>query len=55
VTQNPTGQAYEDYQGHDDGKDKAAHEMGLKGGAARAKAMMPEQRSGIARKAAAKR
>lgn len=39
----------------DDGKDKAAQEMGRKGGAARAKNMTPEQRSEIARKAAAKR
>ena len=36
----------------DDGKDKAAQAMGRKGGAARAKAMSPERRSEIARKAA---
>lgn len=39
----------------DDGKDKAAQEMGRKGGAARAKSMTPERRAEIARKAAAKR
>jgi len=36
----------------DDRKDKAAQAMGRKGGAARAKAMTPERRSEIARKAA---
>lgn len=39
----------------DDGKNKAAQELGRKGGAARAKAMTPEQRAEIAKKAAAKR
>lgn len=39
----------------DDGKDKAAVELGRKGGAARAKKLTPEQRKEIARKAAAKR
>lgn len=39
----------------DDGKDKAAQEMGRKGGAARAKSMTPERRAEIARKAAEKR
>jgi hypothetical protein len=39
----------------DDGKDKAAQEMGRKGGAARAAAMTPERRSEIAKAAAAKR
>lgn len=39
----------------DDGKDKAAQAMGRKGGEARAKAMTPERRAEIARKAAAKR
>jgi hypothetical protein len=39
----------------DDGKDKAAQAMGRKGGAARAKAMTPEQRAEIARDAANKR
>jgi hypothetical protein len=39
----------------DDGKDPAAKALGAKGGAARAKAMTPEQRSEIAKRAAAKR
>ena len=39
----------------DDGKNKAAVELGRKGGKARAKKLTPEQRSEIARKAAAKR
>jgi hypothetical protein len=39
----------------DDGKDPAAKALGKKGGAARAKAMTPERRAEIARKAAAKR
>lgn len=39
----------------DDGKNKAAVELGRKGGQARAKKMTPEQRSEIARKAAQKR
>lgn len=39
----------------DDGKDKAAQEMGRKGGRARAEAMTPERRAEIARKAAEKR
>jgi len=39
----------------DDGKDPAAKALGAKGGAARAKKLTPEQRSEIAKKAAAKR
>lgn len=39
----------------DDGKDPAAKALGAKGGKARAKNLTPEQRSEIARKAAAKR
>jgi hypothetical protein len=39
----------------DDGKDPAAKAMGSKGGKARAVNLTPEQRSEIARKAAAKR
>jgi hypothetical protein len=38
-----------------DGKDKAAQEMGRKGGPARARSMTPERRSQIAKAAAAKR
>lgn len=39
----------------DDGKSKAAVELGRKGGKARAAKMTPERRSEIARKAAARR
>jgi hypothetical protein len=39
----------------DDGKDPAAVSMGKRGGAARAKAMTPERRAEIAKKAAEKR
>jgi len=39
----------------DDGKDPNAKALGKKGGAARAKALTPEQRADIAKKAAAKR
>lgn len=39
----------------DDGKDPAAKALGAKGGAARAKSLSAEQRSNIAKKAAAKR
>lgn len=45
-----TGEADDDAP--DDGKDKAAQEMGRKGGAARAASMTPERRAEIARKAA---
>ena len=48
-----TGQEEEEYE--DDGKDPAAKALGAKGGKARAAKLTPEQRSGIARKAAAKR
>ena len=48
-----TGQRDEEFE--DDGKNKAAVELGRKGGRARAKKLTPEQRSEIARKAAAKR
>lgn len=40
---------------NDDGKDPAAKAMGAKGGKARAAKLTPEERSEIARKAAAKR
>ena len=39
----------------DDGKNKAAQELGRKGGQARAKSLTKKQRSEIAKKAAAKR
>ena len=54
VMQIATGESDEDTEA-DDGKDKAAQAMGRKGAAARAKKLTPEQRSEIARKAAAKR
>ena len=50
-----TGEAGNELPPVDDGKDPAAKALGAKGGAARAKAMTPEQRSEIARTAAAKR
>lgn len=49
-----TGEA-DDTGPADDGKDKAAQEMGRKGGAARAASMTPERRAEIAKAAAAKR
>lgn len=48
-----TGEA--DDSPSDTGKDKAAQELGRKGGAKRAANLSPERRSEIARKAAAKR
>ena len=48
-----TGEEEEEYE--DDGKDPAAKALGAKGGKARAEKLTPERRSGIARKAAAKR
>ncbi len=45
-----TGEIEEDVD--DDGKDKAAVELGRKGGKARAAKMTPEQRRKIAKKAA---
>ena len=39
----------------DDGKNKAAQELGRKGGKKRAESMTPERRAEIAKKAAAKR
>ena len=49
-----TGEEDEDFSA-DDGKDKAAQSLGRRGGKARAKKLTPEQRSEIAKKAAAKR
>ena len=48
-----TGEEDEEFE--DYGKDPAAKALGKKGGAARAKMLTPEQRSEIAKKAAAKR
>ena len=53
VMQIATGEAEEEFE--DDGKDPAAKELGAKGGRARAEKLTAEQRSEIARKAAAKR
>ncbi len=49
-----TGEEEEDIV-TDDGKDAAAVSLGKRGGKARAEALTPEQRSDIAKKAAAKR
>jgi hypothetical protein len=49
-----TGEEPEDY-GPETGKDKAAQELGRKGGKKRAEAMTAERRSEIAKKAARKR
>ena len=48
-----TGEEEEEYE--EDGKNKAAVELGRKGGKARSEKMTPERRSEIARKAAAAR
>jgi hypothetical protein len=48
-----TGEEEEEFD--DEGKNKAAVELGKKGGRARAEKMTAEQRSEIAKKAAAKR
>ncbi len=53
VMQIATGEIEEDLD--DDGKNKAAVELGRKGGQARAKNLTKAKRSEIARKAAAKR
>jgi len=53
VMQIATGEAEEEFD--DRGKNKAAVELGRKGGKARAEKLSKKQRSDIARKAAAKR
>ena len=53
VMQIATGETEEEYEG--DGKDKAAQELGKKGGRARAENLSQKQRREIARKAAMKR
>jgi hypothetical protein len=50
VMQIATGEAEEEFT--DDGKNKAAAELGRKGGKARAEKLTPEQRSDVARNAA---
>ncbi len=53
IAQIATGEVEDTVE--DDGKDPAAKALGAKGGKARAAKLTPEQRSDIARKAAAKR
>ncbi len=53
VARIATGEIEED--AGDDGKNKAAQELGRKGGRARAERLSKERRAEIARKAAAKR
>ncbi len=53
IAQIATGEVEDDIE--DDGKDPAAKALGSKGGKARAAKLTPEQRSEIAKKAAAKR
>jgi hypothetical protein len=50
VAKIATGEIEEEYDGN--GKDRAAQEMGRKGGASRAKILSKEQRHNIARAAA---
>ena len=50
-----TGEAKEEYDVPDEGRDKAAAELGRKGGRARAEKVTPERRAEIAREAARKR
>lgn len=54
VAKIATGEIEEDTS-QDEGKDKAAAELGRKGGKARAEGMTAEQRAEAARKAAVKR
>jgi hypothetical protein len=54
VAKIATGELEEDY-GQDDGKDKAAAELGRRGGKARAEKMTAEERAAAARRAAAGR
>ncbi len=54
VAQIATGEVDEETEA-DDGKDKAAQSMGRRGGKARAEKLTADQRTEIAKKAAAKR
>ena len=54
VAKIATGEIEEDTKA-DDGKDKAAQELGRKGGKARAKALSAKRRTEIAKKAATRR
>lgn len=55
VARVATGEIEEDAEAKEPSKNKAAAELGRKGGRARAERMTPERRQEIARKAAAKR
>jgi hypothetical protein len=55
VMEIATGQREEEFDTANEGKDKAAAELGRKGGKARAKKMTPERRAEIAKRAAASR
>lgn len=55
VAKIATGEIKEEAEAEESGKDKAAAELGRKGGRARAEKMTAEQRREAARKAAAKR
>lgn len=55
VAKIATGEAEEEFDQADEGKDQAAAELGRRGGKARAEKMTAEQRAEAARKAAAKR
>jgi hypothetical protein len=55
VMQIATGEVEETRDEADAGKDKAAADLGRRGGKARAEKMSPEGRNEIARKATAKR
>jgi hypothetical protein len=55
VMQIATGEVEETRDEADAGKDKAAADLGRRGGKARAEKMSPERRAEIARKATAKR
>lgn len=55
VAKIATGEIKEEAQPRAEGKDKAAAELGRRGGRARAQKMSPERRKEIARKAATQR
>jgi hypothetical protein len=55
VMEIATGQREEEYDAADEGKNKAAAELGRRGGKARAERLTAEQRAEAARKAAAGR
>ena len=55
VMQIATGEAEEEYDTSDEGKDQAAAALGRKGGKARAEKLTAEQRAKAAQKAAAAR